>query len=311
VTPTFEAPVWLALAFLAPLPAVALAGRSRRRNGRGAVCRTVLLATAIASGALAAAGPLVPTAPRQPPGGSDLVIVLDVSMSMLAADVAPSRLAEARRQLIELVSSDPGLRRIGLVLFAGDARIACPLTADRQAIRQALLGAAENGAAAGGSDIGAAIGRALALLPPGPTGATMAIVSDGEAGPMEDEAGPQTPATELLARGVRVFVAGIGTPQGADVPVRGDVAAAAPPHHSRLDEARLMAIAARTNGLYQRLAAGERLPVHLDPSPPPSVVSDGPFGPVRWYGAPLLLAFILLGLDTAIWWWGRSQRACA
>ena len=142
---TFESPALLALAVVLPALVWALhtyADRARRRAWaayasepvRGAMTarppwrrgrRTALVAVAAALVGVALARPQLPggdaTVRRE---GLDLVVALDVSQSMLAGDVAPSRLERARAEVLRLAEALPG-DRLGLVLFAADAFVQC------------------------------------------------------------------------------------------------------------------------------------------------------------------------------------------
>ena len=103
---------------------------TRRRRWKAAV--TVLSVVLLA---LALAGPRFGTKLREVKReGVDLVIALDVSQSMLARDVSPSRLLRAKNEIRKLLDQLQG-DRVGLVLFSGDAFIQCPLTTDYSAVR--------------------------------------------------------------------------------------------------------------------------------------------------------------------------------
>ncbi len=155
--------------------------------------------------------------------GLDLVVALDVSQSMLAEDVAPSRLQRARAELTRLVDALPG-DRIGLVLFAGDAFIQCPLTTDHSAVRLFLDAAAPEMMPTQGTDFEAAVGAALDTFGPAPTAApgarpaaarVLLIVSDGE----KHTGNVLRLHSDLEAARVRTFAAGIGEAAGAPIPL--------------------------------------------------------------------------------------------
>jgi Ca-activated chloride channel family protein len=317
-----EAPAFLWLLLLIAVPWWLFA-RPRRwdrsRSGhRRAWLRGTLLGLIVAACAIAAAGPrrAIPGGDA-PDAGTNVVIVLDVSMSMLAQDVRPSRLAEARRQLLDRfdgrVNRDGAPRRIGLVVFGRDARMACPLTADRAAVRQALEAVSEDGAAPGGSDISAGLTRALAMLPTGPDSSAIVLVTDGERGPGA-EADPADAARQLAARGINTVVVGVGSAEGAAIPVRGaegdSVVANADgrPRLSRLDEGRLQSIAAAGGGRYETLEAGRPLALVFSAAAPRGSADSGPFGPVRWHGVPLAVALTALTFDTVLWWFARRRE---
>ena len=146
--------------------------------------------------------------------GVDLVICLDVSRSMQARDLPPSREKRAKRDVKALL---PALRgdRVALVAFAGDARIVCPLTHDYGAFEQLMDELGPESTRRGGTNLGAALRSALALLPPeGAKSQTILLLTDGE----DLEGQGQAEAARARSRGIRVHCIGYGTTQGARVP---------------------------------------------------------------------------------------------
>lgn len=149
--------------------------------------------------------------------GVDLVVCVDTSRSMLARDVRPDRLTRARREvagLLDVLGSD----RVALLAFSGDAREIAPLTHDRAALGQLLEGVSVVDNRLGGTSLAAALRRALDLFD-GRSGSSEAIVliTDGE-----DLAGEGAAvAADARARGIRVFVVGVGTTDGGKIPVVG------------------------------------------------------------------------------------------
>ena len=146
--------------------------------------------------------------------GIDIAVCLDTSRSMNAEDIAPSRSARARRDILALL---PELRgdRIALVAFAGDAREVCPLTHDRAAFESLLAEVDDRTTRRGGTNLGAAIRTALALLPADEAASqAILVLTDGE-----DLAGKAKGETErAMRRGVAVHSIGYGSPQGAKIP---------------------------------------------------------------------------------------------
>jgi Ca-activated chloride channel family protein len=147
--------------------------------------------------------------------GIDLVVCLDTSRSMLARDVRPDRLSRAKREVQGLLSR-MGSDRLALIGFSGDAREVAPLTRDRVALAQMLERVTPDDNRLGGTSLASAIERALALFD-GRTGASEAIVliTDGE--DLEGEG--LRMAGEAHARGIRVFVVGVGTSDGGKIPL--------------------------------------------------------------------------------------------
>ncbi len=141
--------------------------------------------------------------------GRDVVFLLDVSRSMLAEDMHPNRLENAKTAILDCVEELSG-DRVGLVLFAGSAEIRCPLTVDYDYFRMALRQASPDSVAAGGTMIAHAIERTVEkLIKPENAGMQdLVLITDGEDlidGPDEVEA-----AKKLDETGVRFIAIGIG-----------------------------------------------------------------------------------------------------
>ncbi len=224
---SFGAPAYLALLALALAAAAALARWAlwregvRARFGRQAASRlpayapAILLLSAGALAAVAAARPQwgereIPVERR----GVDVAIVLDVSLSMQAADAVPSRLVVAQEEAAALLDRMSG-DRAGLVIFAGKPFLRSPLTSDLAALREIVAGAGDElGLVPPGSDLTEAIGVAVELLQGAETQTRiMLIVSDGE----DREGGVERAIDDARAAGVRVYTAGVGTAVGAQV----------------------------------------------------------------------------------------------
>lgn len=149
--------------------------------------------------------------------GVDVAIVLDASRSMLAQDLAPSRLLRAKREVRGLLDAANG-SRVALVTFAGDARVLCPFTLDHDTISLFLDDIDPESNHAGGSDLAGALRVAGEALE-GASGAGKAVVvlTDGESFGTGSHAA--SAAAKLAARGVKVHVIGLGTPGGAKIPI--------------------------------------------------------------------------------------------
>ncbi len=188
--------------------------------------------------------------------GADVVVALDVSRSMLAADVKPSRLERARHQIDELLDRLRG-DRVGLVVFAGHAFIQCPLTLDYGAMRMFLELAGTRSVPVQGTALGDAIRMAERCFETG-EGRDKAVVlfTDGESH-LGDPVGV---AREAGTRGVRIFAVGLGTPEGELIPEpqgggyhqdeQGNYI------KSRLDEETLEQVALASDGAYFRSSLG-------------------------------------------------------
>lgn len=191
--------------------------------------------------------------------GADLVFAIDTSLSMQAADVPPSRLAKAKRQVSELFDRLDG-DRVGIVAFAGSAFLQCPLTLDYGAARMFLDVLDGNAVSRPGTNLGAAIRSAMAAFPDSAgAGAHEAIilVTDGE-----DHSGDAEKAADDAAkRGIRIYTIGIGSEAGEPIPVpgengfkkdrKGEVVL------SSLDPETLERIALATGGEFHRATTGE------------------------------------------------------
>ncbi|GMV79621.1 MAG: hypothetical protein AMXMBFR7_08050 [Planctomycetota bacterium] len=149
--------------------------------------------------------------------GSDLVVLLDVSRSMLATDVTPNRLERAKGDIKLLLQRLKG-ERVALVAFAGKPVIKCPLTADHGFFRLALDDLDTNSAPRGGTLIGDALRKGLELLPADTQrDQAMLLITDGE----DQNSYPLEAAAACADRKVIVFTLGLGDPdQGARVPGR-------------------------------------------------------------------------------------------
>lgn len=182
-------------------------------------------------------------------GQSALVVVLDVSRSMNAADIRPSRLVRARHKIRDLLAQ----RRDGqtaLVAYAGDAFVVTPLTDDTRTIRALLASLEPDIMPAPGSRPDRAIERAAELLrQAGALRGRVLLITDSADGAALDDA-----ADALWDEGYTLSVIGMGTPEGAPIPgddgfvtdETGDIVVA------RLDEPALAALAERAGGAYAR-----------------------------------------------------------
>jgi len=146
--------------------------------------------------------------------GRDLIIALDVSRSMLARDVHPSRLQRAKADVQDLLRELRG-DRVALFTFRGHAVQLCPLTTDYAYLEQILDDVTVESAPRGETNIGDAIEKALAAFETD-EGAhrAMILISDGE-----DLAGRAKSAAEKArTKGVVIFTVGLGDPKGATIP---------------------------------------------------------------------------------------------
>ena len=111
--------------------------------------------------------------------GLDIVVAVDTSKSMLATDIAPNRLERAKLAALELMQK-AGTDRMGLVAFAGDAFLECPLTVDNTAFQQCVQALDVNSIPQGGTAIAAAINTALTAFKEDSHHKVLVLFTDGE-----------------------------------------------------------------------------------------------------------------------------------
>lgn len=185
--------------------------------------------------------------------GIDIAIALDVSKSMLAADLAPNRLERAKQFIIKLINEMPN-DRIALVLFAGKAYLQMPLTTDHGAARLYVSSANFDAVPQQGTIISDALNSSVnAFEARDNKFKSVVLISDGED---HDEAAVKT-AKKLSEQGVMINTVGIGSPEGTTIsdPETGGIKKdeAGNTIISKLNEDVLQQIATGTNGVYIRL----------------------------------------------------------
>lgn len=269
-------PEWAPALLLAPLAALALwaADRSRARRlariagpragvladgpgPRAGRLRRWLLPAGLLGAILAALQPRLGEGGAVAWRGADVVVCLDVSRSMLARDASPDRLEAARRGILALAERAEG-DRFALVVFAGEAVLASPLTPDGEAFAVLAAGAGPSDVRRGGTDLGAALETALRAFEGSPDGAgAVLLLSDGE-----DHGQRGLRAAEALAaRSIPVHAVGYGSPLGSKVTLPGDGGetylrdASGREVVTALDPAGLRRIAEATGGTYRDAAS--------------------------------------------------------
>lgn len=191
--------------------------------------------------------------------GADVVVALDVSRSMLADDVKPNRLDRAKRGIVDLLEYLKG-DRVGLVVFAGDAFVQCPLTLDASAFRLFLDPAGPDLVPRGGSALETALRVAAgAFDDEAKDHRAIVLITDGES----HEGDPIGFAKTLEEKGISIYALGIGEPDGALIPLAEEGRSstflkdkAGNVVKSSLDESTLRTIALETGGAYVRAGAG-------------------------------------------------------
>jgi Ca-activated chloride channel family protein len=190
--------------------------------------------------------------------GIDVIVALDVSRSMLAADLAPNRLERAKQFIIKLMNEMPD-DRIGLVLFAGKAYMQMPLTIDHGAAQLFVTSASTDAVSQQGTVISDALKMSLnAFNVAERRFKTIILISDGE------EHDPQSvnTAEELAEQGVMINTVGVGSPEGAVIidPSTGfnKTDDAGNIVVTKLNEGTLKQVAEKTNGIYVRLQSSDQ-----------------------------------------------------
>ncbi|MFH2036034.1 MAG: VWA domain-containing protein [Candidatus Zixiibacteriota bacterium] len=193
--------------------------------------------------------------------GIDLIVAIDVSNSMLAEDMKPSRIAKARQEVRGILDRLEG-DRIGLIAFAGEAFVQCPLTLDYSAA-EIFLDVIDVGLIPQqGTAIGAAIEKAQdAFESKEKKHKVMILLTDGE----DQNQSALSAAEEARKEGIKIYPIGIGSPVGEPIPFydrqgnrsgfkkdrSGEVIV------TKLDEITLQKIAMETGGKYYHATAGE------------------------------------------------------
>lgn len=222
--------------------------------------RGTLILLAVAALVVAYANPLIGTKFEEVSrSGIDLIVAIDVSASMRAEDIQPSRISAARKELQNLINNLKG-DRIGIIVFSGDAYTQLPLTSDYSAALM-LTDVIDAGMApTPGTSIGSAIDLARASFEKeeGKYKA-MVVITDGE----NHEDDPVTAAATAAEEGIVVHTIGMGSLEGAPIPV-GDGGGptqykrdqGGEPVLSRLDAETLKNIAAATGGTFTQARSG-------------------------------------------------------
>jgi Ca-activated chloride channel family protein len=150
--------------------------------------------------------------------GLDIVVAVDTSKSMLATDIAPNRLTRAKLATLELMQVAKA-DRLGLVAFAGDAFLECPLTIDNTAFQENVQALDVNSIPQGGTAIASAINTALTAFKEKTRHKVLVLFTDGEDN--DSEAGALEAAQNAAKEGLKIFTIGIGSAEGTLVTVAG------------------------------------------------------------------------------------------
>lgn len=195
--------------------------------------------------------------------GTDIMIALDVSRSMLAQDIKPDRLERAKQVISKVIDNSPD-DRIGIVIFAGRAYLQMPLTVDHAAAKMYLAAASPDDVPTQGTVISLALKMCYAAFnPKDKTYKSVLLISDGE--DHDDEALKVT--KQLAKEGIMVNTVGIGSPSGAPImdeetkqyktDSKGQTVI------TKLNEQELSDIAKAGNGIYQLYSGTDEVAKNL------------------------------------------------
>jgi Ca-activated chloride channel homolog len=232
--------------------------------------------------------------------GLDIVVAVDTSKSMLATDIAPNRLARAKLAALELMQAAKA-DRLGLVAFAGDAFLECPLTIDDTAFQQSVQALDVNSIPQGGTAIAEAINTALTAFKEKDHYKALVLLTDGE----DNDEGALEAAQAAAKEGLKIFTVGIGSTDGTLVTIpgpdgntdyirdeKGQVV------KTKLNEPLLQQIAAAAGGFYLPLRGANTMDTLYERGLAPLPKADGSEKLVRRYHEqfhwPLAVAMLLL-----------------
>ncbi len=188
--------------------------------------------------------------------GIDVYICLDVSLSMQAQDIKPSRLEKAKYEIANLIGKLRG-DRIGLIIFAGQAYVQFPLTTDYSAANLFLNAVDVNSVPQPGTAIASAINLATSSFEyKDETQKVIVVITDGE----DHEGDINQAVNNAVAKGIKIYTIGLGSPDGVPIPVYNDSGqqigfkqdSQGNTVLTKLDEATLQQIASAGGGKYFR-----------------------------------------------------------
>ena len=187
--------------------------------------------------------------------GVEMMLVVDVSNSMLAEDLSPNRLDRTRYAIDKLFAS-LNQDRVGVVVFAGEAKVQLPITTDYRMARSFAKRLSTDGVGVQGTNLSDAIDLAsLSFSDREGASRVMILITDGEA----HDQGALESAERASDRGITIFTIGIGSPEGAPIKIGGDFVKDEKGEMvvSHLNEELLQAIAEKGNGGYIRATNAE------------------------------------------------------
>ncbi len=243
--------------------------------------------------------------------GIDILIALDTSRSMLASDVSPNRLERSKLAVHDFTTT-LGAARIGLLPFAGDAFLLCPLTLDRSAFESSLNDLDTRIIPEGGTDIARAITESEKVFEKGANQKILVLITDGE----DLEGKALDAARDAQKNGITIHTVGVGTPSGNLIVLdngRPLTDAQGTAVKSKLDDKTLREIASLTGGMYAPLVGStagleqirsQRL-AKVTKSDLESQTKEIPIERYQW---PLGLALLLLSTEFCISAAARNKK---
>ncbi len=188
--------------------------------------------------------------------GIDIILVMDVSTSMLARDFKPDRISAAKDIAIEFISQRPS-DRMGIVVFAGESYTQCPLTTDRATLIN-LMKEVQTDLIEDGTAIGNGLATAVArMMDSDAPSRVVILLTDGVNN--SGEVAPQTAAEIARTYGVRVYTIGVGANGMAPYPVMTPWGVEMQQVQVEIDEDLLKGIAETTGGRYFRATDNTKL----------------------------------------------------
>jgi Ca-activated chloride channel family protein len=235
--------------------------------------------------------------------GLDIVVAVDTSKSMLATDIPPSRLGRAKLAALELMQTAKA-DRLGLVAFAGEAFLSCPLTIDDTAFQQSVQALDVNSIPQGGTALAEAINTALAAFKENGNHRALVLFTDGD----DNDEGALAAAQAAAKEGLKIFTIGIGSAEGTLVQIpdgnggsdyirdeKDQVV------KTKLNESLLQQIAGATGGFYLPLRGADTINTLYERGLAPLPKSEGAEKLVRRYHEqfqwPLSVALLLLFVE--------------
>jgi Ca-activated chloride channel homolog len=233
--------------------------------------------------------------------GLDIIVAIDTSNSMLAQDVSPNRLARAKLAALDLMRRAK-TDRLGLVAFAGDAFLECPLTLDDAAFSQSVNALDTHTISQGGTAIAEAIAEARkSFKNESDNHKVLVLFTDGE----DQDSDAMAEAGKAAKEGMIIFTVGIGTPEGDQILIRDErghvdtlLDENGKPVVSHLNKELLDEIAAKTKGFYLQLLGTKTMDTLYDRGIAPLPKSDNAVRMFQHfheqYHWPLAIAMLLL-----------------